>query len=434
MDPEQARAVVWPGMRRMLGGSAFILGCRLAGAALTFLTQILLARWMGASEFGVYVIAFSWCLLLATVTALGLPMAAIRFIGMGLAQGRGDYIRGFVDWGSRVTVIASAVVAIAGIALIWQLPLSGGFQPALTMALVALPGLSLLFFNGGVANSCSRLTLGFLPTNVLRPVAFFVLVGLFWWSRGHLDAKVAMLLQLFAIVLVSSGAFVMVRSYIAQQAPAPSGEFHGRIWLRAAIPMLAVTLFSGYVAEINVILAGWFLPADEVARFHVSFRLALIVSFGLFAVDAAIAPDLSRLYAASDHAQVQQLLDRATRVRFLGAVLAVVVFVVAGRSVLAWFGPEFVAGYSLLLILATGQLVLAGVGPVARLLSITGHQDRALVASVSSLLLAGALVALLVPPFGLEGAAVAATVNVTIWAVWMWWLVVRYTGFRPRIL
>jgi O-antigen/teichoic acid export membrane protein len=198
--------------------------------------------------------------------------------------------------------------------------------------------------------------------------------------------------------------------------------------------MLAVTLFSGYVAEINVILAGWFLPADEVARFHVSFRLALIVSFGLFAVDAAIAPDLSRLYAASDHAQVQQLLDRATRVRFLGAVLAVVVFVVAGRSVLAWFGPEFVAGYSLLLILATGQLVLAGVGPVARLLSITGHQDRALVASVSSLLLAGALVALLVPPFGLEGAAVAATVNVTIWAVWMWWLVVRYTGFRPRIL
>jgi O-antigen/teichoic acid export membrane protein len=181
MDPEQARAVVWPGMRRMLGGSAFILGCRLAGAALTFLTQILLARWMGASEFGIYVIAFSWCLLLATVTALGLPMAAIRFIGMGLAQGRGDYIRGFVDWGSRVTVIASAVVAIAGIALIWQLPLSGGFQPALTMALVALPGLSLLFFNGGVANSCSRLTLGFLPTNVLRPVAFFVLVGLFWW-------------------------------------------------------------------------------------------------------------------------------------------------------------------------------------------------------------------------------------------------------------
>ena len=65
------------GFKRVLGGSAFLFLCRIGGAALTFLTQLLLARWMGASELGSYVLAFAWLGLLSAIPVGGYNAAAV---------------------------------------------------------------------------------------------------------------------------------------------------------------------------------------------------------------------------------------------------------------------------------------------------------------------------------------------------------------------
>ena len=43
---------------RRLAGTIFII--RLLSAALAYLSQILLARWMGGSDYGVYVYVWTW--------------------------------------------------------------------------------------------------------------------------------------------------------------------------------------------------------------------------------------------------------------------------------------------------------------------------------------------------------------------------------------
>ncbi|GEM_PF-6440669 len=48
----------------LLGASTFMFACRVLGAGLAFLTQLLQARWMGAHELGIYLYAFSWCIIL----------------------------------------------------------------------------------------------------------------------------------------------------------------------------------------------------------------------------------------------------------------------------------------------------------------------------------------------------------------------------------
>ncbi len=421
------------GLRRMLGGSAFIFVCRIAGAALTLITQILLARWMGAEELGVYVIAFSWCLLLATVANLGLPMAAVRFVGIGLAQGRQAYIQGFVRFGSRTTLLASLLAAAIGLILVWQLPIPDGFRSTLSFALLTLPVIAGLQYQCGLANSFSNFGLGFIPSNVARPLVFFSLVASFWLMRIELSASAAMALQLAAVAVVALVTLWLVRTFLRSRLGDVEPEYHGREWLRASVPMLATILFSGYFAEIIIILIGFALAPEEVARFHVSFRLALLISFGLFAIDTATAPDLARHYAAGDFAEVDRVVKQATRLRIAGALLATGVFAVAGRWALSWFGPEFVAGYPLLLILACGQLVQSAVGPAARLMSISGHQDQALAVSAGALLLAIVLVILLVPRYGALGAAVAATLDLALWALTMRFMLRRSTGLKIRV-
>ena len=94
-------------MRRM-AGTAFAI--RVASAAVVFLSQILLARWMGSFEFGIYVYVTTWVLLLGPALDLGLGTAAQRFIPEYRNRGMFDLLRGFI-YGSRVAAFGSAIVS-----------------------------------------------------------------------------------------------------------------------------------------------------------------------------------------------------------------------------------------------------------------------------------------------------------------------------------
>src|SRR5437879_445123 len=49
-------------LAQRMAGNAFAI--RVASAALVYLAQILLARWMGQHEFGIYVYVWTWVLLI----------------------------------------------------------------------------------------------------------------------------------------------------------------------------------------------------------------------------------------------------------------------------------------------------------------------------------------------------------------------------------
>ena len=61
---------------RRLAGTVFII--RVVSAALAYLSQILLARWMGGSDYGVYVYVWTWVLLLGSMMDFGISASAQR--------------------------------------------------------------------------------------------------------------------------------------------------------------------------------------------------------------------------------------------------------------------------------------------------------------------------------------------------------------------
>ena len=81
-------------LARRLAGAAFLI--RVVSALIAFLSQILLARWMGGFEFGVYVYAWTWVLLIGGMVDLGLGSAAQRFIPEYTEHRRLALLRGFL--------------------------------------------------------------------------------------------------------------------------------------------------------------------------------------------------------------------------------------------------------------------------------------------------------------------------------------------------
>ena len=85
---------------------------RVASAALAYLSQVLLARWMGTFEFGIYVYVWTWVLLIGRALDLGLATSAQRFIPEYRERKQLDLLRGFLV-GSRWLAL--------GVATAWSL-------------------------------------------------------------------------------------------------------------------------------------------------------------------------------------------------------------------------------------------------------------------------------------------------------------------------
>ena len=92
-------------LAQLVAGKVFLV--RVASAMLALVTQVLLARWMGKFEFGIYIYVWTWVLMIGALSDMGLSSAARRFIPEYTELKALDRLRGFLS-GSRWLAFAIA--------------------------------------------------------------------------------------------------------------------------------------------------------------------------------------------------------------------------------------------------------------------------------------------------------------------------------------
>src|SRR6202050_3718789 len=97
-------------LTRRLAGTIFII--RVVSAAMAYLSQILLARWMGGSDYGVYVYVWTWVLLLGSMMDFGISASAQKIIPEYRTSGEHALLRGFLSGSRWMTFVVSAVVSL----------------------------------------------------------------------------------------------------------------------------------------------------------------------------------------------------------------------------------------------------------------------------------------------------------------------------------
>src|SRR3982075_3514161 len=96
---------------KRLAGTIFVI--RVVSAALAYLSQILLARWMGGSDYGVYVYVWTWVLLLGSMMDFGISASAQKIIPEYRTSGEQALLRGFLSGSRWMTFGVSAAVSLA---------------------------------------------------------------------------------------------------------------------------------------------------------------------------------------------------------------------------------------------------------------------------------------------------------------------------------
>src|SRR6478609_2267611 len=101
---------------RRLAGTVFII--RVVSAAMAYLAQILLARWMGGSDYGVYVYVWTWVLLLGSMMDFGISASAQKIIPEYRASADTALLRGFLSGSRWMTFIVASLISISLAALV----------------------------------------------------------------------------------------------------------------------------------------------------------------------------------------------------------------------------------------------------------------------------------------------------------------------------
>lgn len=387
--------------------TAFVI--RVASATVAYVTQILLARWMGGHEFGIYVYVWTWVMLIGAVADLGLASSAQRFIPDYAGRGASALLRGFLSGSRWLTFGIATAFAITGAGCIWLLRpwLDDHTIVPLAIACVCLPMYGVLHVQDGIARSYNWVGLALVPPYILRQIIVIAMMGAAWLAGFPTNAVTAVSVAAFAIWVTALGQAILLNRRLKHTVAPGEAAYDARRWFAVSVPMFAVDALYAMLMHVDVLILKQFRPAEDVAVYFAALKTLSLIAFVYFAVAAATAHKFAQYHAAGDRLRLEAFLRDAMRWTFWPSLAAALVILALGWPMLWLFGRDFTGGYHLLFIFAVGLLARAAVGPAERLFMMLGEQRVCAAVAAAAFAVNVALCLLLIPPFGADGAAIA---------------------------
>ena len=394
-------------LAQKVAGAAFLI--RVGSAAIMYLSQVLLARWMGAHEFGLYVYVWTWVLLVGGLFDLGLAQSAQRFIPEYNERRQPDLLRGFLA-GSRwmAAGIATTAAALAALAVTFA---SSWIDPVLVvplyLACLCIPSYALSGVQDGIGRSYNWLHLGLMPPYILRPALMIALMAMAYAARVPVTAQTAMLAAVGATWLTAMAQLVLLNRRLAREVAAGPKTYAVKTWLATSVPIFLVESFYLLLTYTDVIALQYFRDPQEIAVYYAAAKTLALVAFVNFSVAAAVAHRFTEYHVGGDRERLAAFLSQTIRWTFWPSLGATALILALGLPFLWLFGPGYAAGYPVMFVLAVGLMARATVGPVERLLNMLGQQNvcAAVYAAAFVLNIIGCLA--LIPRYGGLGAGIA---------------------------
>ena len=317
---------------RRLAGTIFII--RVISAALAYVSQILLARWMGGSDYGVYVYVWTWVLLLGSMMDFGISASAQKIIPEYRTRGEHALLRGFLSGSRWMTFIVSGVVSVLLAALVKVLSpwIDASEIVPLYIGCLTLPAFVVANTQDGIARSHDWMRLGLMPQFIVRQSLIIGFTAGAFALGFHLGATAAMLASAAAVWIAMIGQMIVLNRRLSGHIEPGAKAYDFRGWLAISLPILMVEGFYLLLSYTDVLVLQQFRSSAEVGVYFAVVKTLALVSFIHYAMSATTAHRFAEYHALGDKARLSAYVAHAIKWTFWPSLAATIAAAGPGQA------------------------------------------------------------------------------------------------------
>ncbi len=406
-----------------------VFSARFGGAVANFIFTLLLAKYLLPTEVGFIVTSMSLAVIAAMISTLNIDNGAVRHLLHPVEKGELTEAAGFMRFGYKAIAIISPIAIIFFVLFmvlnqIVKDDLSDAEKLGLLFSALTIPILAIVRFESSAAHALSKIISSSLANALFRPIVLCVSIATLALIFSNLTLSNALAATLFACIIAFVVQYFLLRSTFTQFKDVLPDQVKSKVWTSTGLYLSVTILLIDYFQNVVVVSAAIGLQDADVARLAIALRFTGFLRMGLGAVNAAVAPRISKALNGARMKDALELLAHSSHLKFWPTLIVTVVVWFIAPFLVGLFGSEYLSAAWAFRLFALLPLVTAFFGPSIMILNILGHQAAIFRISIVSL----ALLVLSVPVIGsisgVTGAASAAVLTIFFWE-WALYCAVR---------
>ncbi len=401
----------------VLKGSSLVLIGTLIAGVLSLVYTIIIARYWTKTDLGIFTLAASFLGIFSTIGSLGIARAVTRNIA---------YYKGKKDYKTLPNIIISSIVIIfvvSSILAIIMFIFSGYIaenilqEPALKLPLmifsVAIP----------INNIITILTSVFKGFNNIKPRVFFeqiffnFLFFIFIILLVFFNARFIYVFYFYLAAVFITSLILVIYTY--KKTPKLDNLFNLKLRMSQAkplllfsLPILGIALLNTSTNWANIWMLGLFKSAADVGVYKVANVVTGFIGFPIGILLALYLPVISNLYAKNKIDEIKRIYTIITKwICFFTFPMFIFLFIFTEPFISWIYGNEYIIASDTLRILSFAIISTNFAGPNAPTLISLGKPRLVMYSLIISSLINIILNILLIPNYGIEGAAISMAVS-----------------------
>lgn len=359
-------------------------------ALFTMVFSLITTRFYGAETFGQYTYAFSIVTLLMIFAKAGFDNSLIYYIPR--------HGNKHISISFTVNIIISILLIVGANFFI------NDSSVKIMLPLIWLVSMEQIFF--GIYRSTDKIKQYYFINGFLAIVIRIVLIILFYFLFG--GTFISMALAVYISFIFSNLLYFYQNKKMFQKVVYDKG------YLRYSYSLVLAAVMGVAMDKIDIIMLGAMKDMKSVGIYQIDVQIANIILMILVIFDTVFAPQISKFYHSGKHEELRKLYEKSTRLLGLLALISIIIIVVFGKYILLLFGEEFVDGHLALILRSLGQFVNVAVGSVWLMLAMTGRPKWHIYSNLIAFTVNIGLNYLLIPKYGVNGAAFATMTSMIL--------------------
>jgi O-antigen/teichoic acid export membrane protein len=400
--------------KKVAKGAGIAFNGSIIGGVLLYISLLVVARLLGAELLGIYVLGYTIFSFSALLARIGLDSGALRYISIYNEARDKNRIKGILVQCFLVSFLAGLGIGIVSYfgsewiaTTIFKIE---ELDKVIRIFSFGIPFMAVMVVAATATRGFQKMQYFVYIINIFQPLTKLCLIFIFYWAGLELYGVVwatvisAVLGLLFATIFYIKRVFPELISNIRPL-------FETKKLLEFSIPMFFIALVGFFFVGTDVLLLGYFHSPSEVGIYRAASQISLLLMMVLSALSSIFTPIVAELYNKKEMDKLNSIFKIVTRWGFYICLPIFLIMIFLSKEILSLFGSQFIGAWYAFIILAFAYFIHVSLGDVGWVLAMCGRQKLWFYIIITAAALNIGANFLLIPKFGITGAAVATGIS-----------------------